>query len=135
MKQIPALLLALLCLLACSKTDPSPADLLVGTWQLTTYCKPEPTGCTITPIPASKGVFVTFAADGTYTEVYGNRIYEGYSFNGCPGSYRFEGSTDIRLFSYCSSSSRGRLMKLVTISNRQLQIGANQTGNYVFVRL
>lgn len=132
MKQITTLFVALSCLLACSKADPdagTPARQILGTWRLASYCQSTGTAsCTPVTVPADKGVFVTFTADGYVDERYQNIRYEGYGFVGCPGSYRFEGN-DLRFYPVCSSSSNGVLLKNVAVSQSQLMVGS-----YVFFR-
>jgi hypothetical protein len=129
-------LLSLLAVLACSKSDnAAPANRLVGTWQLTTYCKPTSiSACTTVTVPTNKSVFVTFGTDGKYTEFYENTIPADYAFLGCgSGDYQLEGS-GVRIRAICMSASQGKLMKVVSVNDKQLVLNPFDTGEYLFVR-
>ncbi|ARK12957.1 lipocalin family protein [Fibrella sp. ES10-3-2-2] len=128
------LLPLLFLMMACSKQDNVPANTLVGTWRLVSYCNPvSPTDCTPTTVPSGKGVFVTFTSDGTFTETYENSKYEGYGFLGCQGGYSIE-KDDVRIITGCMSSTGGKLVRLVSVDASQLVLNPNGTGNYVFTR-
>jgi len=121
-------------MLACSKQDNVPANTIVGTWRLVSYCSPvSATDCTPTNVPTGKGVFVTFTNDGAFTETYENSKYEGYGFLGCQGGYSIE-QNDVRITTACMSSLGGKLVRLVSVNASQLVLNPNGTGNYVFTR-
>ncbi|MVM39404.1 hypothetical protein GO730_20520 [Spirosoma sp. HMF3257] len=122
--------------LACSKSDTlTPMDDLVGTWQLTSYCKPvSGSACTAVTIPSNKSVLVTFGTNGTFTESYENTKPGEYSFLGCgSGKYSIEGN-NVRITALCMSSLGGKLMPVVSIEATRLVLNPFGTGEYVFVR-
>lgn len=134
MKQLSAVLL-LFTVLACSKSDQDvKANRLVGTWRLTTYCRPTGSAsCTAVSVPTDKGVYITFDKDGGFNEFYENTKPIDYSFLGCGmGNYTIEGD-EVRIMAVCMSSMQGRLMKIVSVANNQLIINPYGTGEYVFV--
>ncbi|MFD2937971.1 lipocalin family protein [Spirosoma flavum] len=129
------LFLYLLSIVACSKSDnAAPTSALMGTWRLSTYCKPGNSTCTSVDVPSDKGVFVTFGYNGEFNEFYENTKPVEYSFLGCgSGDYKMEGK-DIRIIALCMSSTNGRLMKLVSIANNRLVLNPFGTGEYIFVK-
>lgn len=138
MKQILPLLLiwlAMACSMSGNVTPANPANALVGTWRLTTYCKPTGTStCATVSVPADKRVFVSFDNDGTFSEFYENTKPIDYGFLGCGGgSYKIEGN-DVRIFASCMSLSTGQLVKLVSVSDTRLVLNPYGTGESVLVK-
>lgn len=129
------LFLYLLSVVACSKSDNvAPANALMGTWRLSTYCKPGTSTCTTVNVPSDKGVFVTFDYDGKFNEFYENTKPVEYSFLGCgSGGYKIEGN-NVRIMALCMSSMNGKQMPVVSINATQLVLNPFGTGEYIFVR-
>ena len=131
------LFFSFLLLFSCAKpNDAVPtAHGLVGTWRLTTYCKPASSStCTPTAVPAGKNVFVFFGNDGSFNETYENTKPVEYGFLGCgSGNYSIEGNK-VRIRALCMSSSNGQLYNIVSINARQFVMNPFGTGEYVFVR-
>ncbi|MEZ0539575.1 lipocalin family protein [Fibrella arboris] len=128
-------LLALLVLLvACSKSDPTPANAFVGTWRLTTYCKPTSgTACTTVNVPTDKGVFITFDNEGQFKETYANTTPAEYGFLSASGSYSVEHG-GIRIQTFLMSSMAGQFIKVVSVDSRRLVLTPYTNGEYIFVR-
>lgn len=122
--------------LACSQSDKglSPNGLL-GTWQLTSYCKPTGAStCTSVIVPSDKGVFISFDNTGRFNEFYENTRPIDYSFLGCgSGNYQLEGGS-LRIRAGCMSSLNGQLVQLASIADNQLVLNPFGTGEYSFVR-
>jgi hypothetical protein len=127
------LLLPLWLLLSCTKNDTVPANALVGTWQLKTYCKPQTNGCTMTDVPTDKTVTVLFSGNGEFRESYGNTRYEGYGFLGGFGTYTIEGN-NVRIQTALMSSLSGAVHKIVSVDANRLVLNREGVGDYVFVR-
>lgn len=122
--------------LACQKSsDVAPANELVGTWRLTTYCKPiSSPACTTVDVPSNKGVYISFDNDGKFNEFYENTRPVEHGFLGCGGGgYKIEGN-DVRIMAICMSSMSGRLIKLVSIDDKRLILSPFETSEYTFVR-
>ncbi|AKD57693.1 lipocalin-like domain-containing protein [Spirosoma radiotolerans] len=130
------LLLSLLLVLACSKSDDtvSPNN-LIGTWRLITYCKPASSStCMTVDVPSNKGVFITFNYAGEFNEFYENTKPVEYSFLGCfGGNYKTEGN-NIRIMAACMSSMNGKLIPLLSLTGNRLVLNPYSTGEYVFIR-
>lgn len=129
------LLLALTSLLTgCRSDQPSPANALIGTWQLTTYCKPtSPAACTPVTIPTDKNVFVTFGSNGNFNETYQNTRPADYAFMGSGGTYQIEGK-NLRIVTPYMSSLNGQLVKVVSLSADRLVLNPYGSGEYNFVK-
>lgn len=131
--------LFLFCLftaLACSKSDSvTPSNELVGTWRLSSYCKPATSStCTPVDVPTNKRVLISFANDGSFGESYENTNVGEYAFLGCgSGDYKLEGN-NVRIRALCMSSMNGRLIPLVSIEANRLVMNPFGTGNYIFVK-
>ena len=132
-----ALFFSLLLVFSCSKSNDAvpTANGLVGTWRLTTYCKPASnSSCTSITVPAGKNVFVFFDNDGRFNETYENTKPVEYGFLGCgSGNYAIEGNK-VRIRALCMSSSTGQLYDIVSISASQLVMNPFGVGEYVFVK-
>ncbi|GAB4006206.1 hypothetical protein GCM10028808_07700 [Spirosoma migulaei] len=129
-------ILSVWTVLACSKSDTlTPMDNLVGTWRLTSYCKPASgSTCTAVTVPTTQSVYVSFGKNGTFTESYENTKPGEYSFLGCgSGKYVIEGD-NVRITALCMSSLGGKLMPVVSITAKQLVLNPFGTGEYIFVR-
>lgn len=128
--------LSLSMIFACSKSDTlTPANGLVGTWRLTSYCKPvSDSTCTAINVPADKGVFVSFDNAGGFKESYENTKPVEYGFLGCgSGTYSIEGN-NVRITALCMSSLGGKLMPVASIEANRLVLKPFGTGEYIFVR-
>lgn len=128
--------ISLFLLLACSQSkNVTPANQFVGTWRLTTYCKPTSgSACTLVTIPAGKNVYIFFGNDGKFNETYENTKPVEYGFLGCgSGDYSIEGDK-VRIRALCMSSSNGKLYNIVSIGTHQLVQNPFGTGEYVFIR-
>lgn len=127
------LLLILSVTWACSKEEPASA--LVGTWRLTTYCKPtSTTACTSVTVPADKNVFIVFTSDGRFIETYENTKPVEYGFLGGNGSYQIEGDS-VRIVTLLMSSMSGMLIPMISVKGNQLVLKPYGTGEYVFDRI
>ena len=133
----------LVCLLfsllaACTTTDVTSANDLVGNWRLLSYCKlniqPGTTGCTAVTIPADKAVIVSFTIDGKFNETYQNTRPDTYAFLGCGGGSYDVRSKQVRIQAVCMSSTNGQLYDLVSVEKNRLVINAGFLGDYVFER-
>ncbi|WP_461151051.1 lipocalin-like domain-containing protein [Spirosoma pulveris] len=130
------LLFMVVATFSCSKPETDPiASGLVGTWRLTSYCKPTGTStCTPVSVPADKGVFISFDQTGQFNELYQNTKPVEYCFLGCGGgSFNIDGDS-LRIRAVCMSSLNGRLVKVVSLANSQLILNPFGTGDYVFIR-
>ncbi|MFD0878306.1 lipocalin family protein [Massilia pinisoli] len=124
------LTLALLSLLfACKEDKFDPDNLIVGKWRLISYCKPTGTNsCDNTTVPDSKRVFVEFSSKGSFTETYKSTIPVEYAFLGCGGGgYEMENG-DVRIRALCMSSSNGQLIKIKSLTDKQLILMPFGTG-------
>lgn len=127
-KLIPFLLVA-----GCLSCNKHPDNELIGTWKLTSYCKPAgSTTCTPLTVPTDKGVFIAFANDKTFNEFYQNTKPIDYSFLGCGGgSYEIEDQA-VRIRAVCMSSMNGQLIKLISVSSTRLVLNPYGIGEYIF---
>ena len=122
---------------ACSKSDEAvPANALVGTWRLATYCKPTSgSACTSVTVPAGKNVFADFTNNGTFNERYENTKPVEYGFLGCGGgTYQIEGD-NLRITASCMSSTYGQLFPILSINPDRLTLNPFGTGEYIFERI
>lgn len=129
----PLTLLLLLTLLGCREKDPF-QEKLIGTWRLIEYCKPTgQTTCTKITVPSDKGVFVAFTTRNEVIEWYENQDKRPveYAFLGVGGSYQIEGK-NLRILTYASSSSQGRLVEVVSLTPQRMVLNPYGTGEYVF---
>ena len=135
MKQILTFFI-LVGLTACGGKNISPQTGLVGTWRLKSYCKTtsSSTPCTPTVVPNDKSVYLSFASNLKFNETYDNVRPAEHAFFGCgPGSYKMEDG-NVRIYASCMSSLSGRLVKLISVSDKELILDPYDTGNYVFER-
>ncbi|RYF61111.1 MAG: hypothetical protein EOO39_31780 [Cytophagaceae bacterium] len=129
-----SLLALLVFVVACSKSDSIPANAYVGTWRLTSYCKPtSSTACATVNVPANKGVFITFDNNGQFKETYENTIPAEYGFLSGSGSYSIE-NDGIRIQTFLMSSTAGQLVKVVSVDSKRLVLSPFTNGEYIFVR-
>jgi hypothetical protein len=130
------LTLALLSLLfACKQDKFDPENLIVGKWKLTSYCKPGGTiTCNSVTVPDSKGVYVEFSKKGSFNESYQNTIPVEYAFLGCGGGEYAIENGDVRIRALCMSSSNGALIKIKSLTDKQLVLMPFATGDYIFER-
>ena len=134
MRRIATLLLLLLCTAACQRKEAvDPANDLVGTWRLTTYCRPNATGsCDDVKVPANKHVYISFSNELKFNETYEGTIPVEYGFLGCGGgSYWLDGD-ELRILASCMSSTYGRPYHF-RLTNQQLVLeNLSVAGEYVF---
>ncbi|GAB2795015.1 hypothetical protein GCM10027275_45140 [Rhabdobacter roseus] len=133
MRRIATLLL-IFSMAACrSKEAVDPANALVGTWRLTTYCKPSgQSTCNEVKVPANKHVYISFSNDLTFNESYENTIPVEYGFLGCGrGSYAME-DNQLRIRAMCMSSTYGNTYPIVSLTSQQLVLNPWGSGEYVF---
>lgn len=129
-------LLCLMIVFACSKSDTAvPSNKFIGTWRLTTYCKPTGSStCTTVNVPTDKGVFIVFDKAGKFNELYVNTKPVEYGFLGCgSGDYSIE-SGQLRIRASCMSSLQGRLIKVISVDDNRLILIPFDTGAYLFVK-
>jgi hypothetical protein len=127
-------LLVFLGLLSCNQADETfPKNILIGTWQLQSYCKPSSTtNCLNVLVPTDKKVFISFSKNNTFNEWYQNTFPSDYSFFGCGGgTYTIDGN-NVRIQAACMSSMNGRLVEIVSANTQRLVLNPYGTGEYIF---
>ena len=125
----------LVLLTTCSKTDPTPNE-LVGNWRLVGYVRDALVSSAPVSVPLDKTVLVTFTSNGTFNETYANTRPVDYAFLGCGGgSYELSGK-QIRIRAACMSSLSGQTFDLVSVDSNRLTIspGSGSSGYYNFER-
>lgn len=129
-----SLLVLIVISVGCSTSESVPANAFVGTWRLTTYCKPTGSStCVATSVPTDKGVFITFDNNGQYSETYQNTTPADYRFLNGSGTYTVEGN-DLRIRTFVMSSTAGQLVKVVAVNTTLLVLNPYGNGNYTFVK-
>ncbi len=125
----------LLFFTACTKTDPTPANELVGNWRLTTYARNGNTSVNPVSVPSDKTVLVSFANNGSFNESYQNTRAIDYSFLGCGGgSYELVGK-QVKIRAVCMSSLAGQLFDVVSVDAKRLTLApGGALGFYTFER-
>ncbi|MBO0933254.1 hypothetical protein J2I48_19745 [Fibrella sp. HMF5036] len=126
----------LILVTACTKTDPTPANELVGNWRLVGYVRNPSISSAPVSVPSGKTVLVTFANDGTFNETYSNTLPAEYAFLGCGGGNYELTNKQIRIRAVCMSSLAGQTFDLVSVDSKRLSIspGAGSLGYYNFER-
>lgn len=122
-------------LFACKENKPDPENGIIGKWKLVSYCKPGGTiTCNRVSVPDSKAVIVEFSKKGSFDESYQSTIPAEYAFLGCGGgTYAIENG-GVRIRAICMSSSNGVLIKIKSLTDKQLVLMPFEDNDYVFER-
>ena len=85
-------------------------------------------------VPNDKSVYLSFASNLKFNETYDNVKPIEHAFLGLGlGSYKMEDG-NIRIYTGLMSCTCGVLVKLISVSEKELILDPYDTGNYVFER-